>query len=56
MKSEGQQIDFIDQQRLAGAYRVAADFVMYDPHFDDSERKERREWYLKEADKLEGRA
>ena len=56
MKSEGQQIDFVDQQRLASAYRVAADFVMHDPHFHDSERQERREHYLREADRLEGKA
>jgi hypothetical protein len=55
MKSEGQQIDFIDQQRLAGAYRVAADFVLYDPHFQDEERQERRAWYLEQADRLEGK-
>jgi hypothetical protein len=50
MKSEGQQTDFVEQQRLAQACRIAADFVMHDPHFTEAERAKRRSYYLAQAD------
>jgi hypothetical protein len=54
MKSEGQQTDFIEQQRLAKAYREAGIAAAYDPHFTQEEREARAAYYLLEACKLEG--
>jgi hypothetical protein len=56
MKSEGRQIDFVEQQRLAEAHRVAADAALHNPFFDERERQERAAYYRAQADKLEGRA
>jgi hypothetical protein len=53
MKSEGMQIDFVDQQKLVQAYRVAADYALHSPFHTERERQERAEHYRKEAERLE---
>lgn len=53
MKSEGQQIDFIDRQRLVSAYMVAADYALHSPYHSEQERQERAAWYRNEAERLE---
>lgn len=56
MRSDGNQIDFVEQQRLAAAHRVAADAALHNPFFDERERQERAAYYRAEAEKLEGMA
>lgn len=53
MKSEGRQIDFVEQQRLAEAHRVASEAALHNPYFDERERRERAEFYRKQAERLE---
>jgi hypothetical protein len=53
MKSEGQQTDFVDIQRLARAHYVASEAALHNPYFDEQERRERAEFYRKQAERLE---
>ena len=55
MKSEGQQIDFIERQREAEAYRIAADTAMHNPWHDERERQERADYYRQRAAELEAK-
>lgn len=43
-----------DPTREAEAYRTAADTVLHDPHFTDSERQRRAEHYMARAAEIEG--
>ncbi len=58
MKSEGMNLDIFDHspQAMARAFRYAADMAGVDPHFTPDEQKERRAYYLGEAEKLEALA
>lgn len=53
MKSEGQNIDWVDRQRLADAHRVAAEYALRSPYHSEQERQERSAWYKSEAERLE---
>lgn len=53
MKSEGMTADWVDQQRLAKAYRDAAEHSMHQPFFSERERQERADYYRNQAERLE---
>ncbi len=53
MKSEGQQIDFIERQRQAEAWRIAAETALVDPYRSERERQERADYYRQRAAELE---
>ncbi len=53
MKSEGQQIDFIERQREAAAWRIAAETALVDPYRSERERQERADYYRNQAERLE---
>lgn len=53
MKSEGQQTDFVEIQRLARAHYIASEAALHNPYFDERERRERAEFYRKQAERLE---
>lgn len=53
MKSEGQNLDWVDRQRLVSAYKVAADYALHSPYHSEQERQERAEFYRNEAERLE---
>lgn len=54
MKSEGQQIDFIERQREVLAYYVASEAALHNPYFSERERQERADYYRQRAAELEG--
>jgi membrane carboxypeptidase/penicillin-binding protein len=56
MKSEGMTEDWVDQQRLAKAFRDAAEASMSQPYFSERVRQERAEYYRNQAERLEGKA
>lgn len=53
MKSEGEQIDFIERQREVLAYYVASEAALHNPYFSERERQERADYYRNQADRLE---
>lgn len=53
MKSQGNQVDWVQLQRQVQAYRDAAEASMTQPYFSERERQERAEHYRKEAERLE---
>lgn len=53
MKSEGNQIDFVSQQQLIRAHRIAAEAALTPPYFSEPERKSRHDHHVGEAERLE---
>lgn len=53
MKSEGQNVDWVDRQKLADAHRVAAEYALRSPYHSEQERQERFQFYNSEAERLE---
>jgi hypothetical protein len=53
MKSEGQQTDFIEQQRVIQAYKDAAEAALHDPYWPWNDRLKRSEHYRAAAERLE---
>lgn len=51
------QLDVFDRSdaKLASAYRMAAETVLHDPYFPDSERENRALYYTAEAERFESR-
>lgn len=54
MKSEGRQIDFVDQQAMIRAHYVAAEYALRSPYHTEQERQERAAYYREQAERLAG--
>lgn len=58
MRSDTTQLDVFrhDPARVAAAWRTAAETALHNPFHTERERKQRHDYYLQQAARLEGHA
>lgn len=49
-------VDLDSPAEIARAYRAAAETALHDPYFTESDRRERHDHYMREAQRLEALA